>query len=219
MAKIFPVPPILFASCFAWFFILFATTTNNALVFATFINPSNAEEPQSQEWLTKFIACVAVLVVASLHYRFVNIGILSNMVLAAYKVTFLGILTAAGFFAACRDGARHQLRGLNHFAETQSEADVSATNVILAILQVLYSFQGWENASEYHICLVCLRGNDSSTNFIDYVTSEIKGSEKTKKKTLKRGALIAIAVVNVLYILFNLFMVRYHDSHPVSGYF
>lgn len=221
MGKIFPVPPILFASCFAWFFILFATTTNNALVFATFIHPSKTQEPElPDEWLTKFIACVAVLPVACLHYRLVNIGILSNMVLAAYKVTFLGILTAAGFFAACRGGARHQLKGLGHFAETQSKSqEVSATNVILAILQVLYAYQGWENASEYRVRLVCLRGNDSSTNFIDYVTSEIKGSERTKKKTLKRGALIAIAVVNTLYILFNLFMVGYHDLHLASGYF
>lgn len=155
MAKIFPVPPMLFASCFAWFFILFATTTNNALVFSTFINPSKSEEPKlPDEWFTKFIACMAVLVVAGLHYRLVNIGILSNMILAAYKVIFLGILTAAGFFAACRDGARHQLKGLDQFAATQSKSDISATNVILAILQVLYAYQGWENASEYFILLV-----------------------------------------------------------------
>ena len=144
MAKIFPVPPLLFASCFAWFFILFATTTNNAITFATFINPAHAENPN--EWQTKFIACVIVLAVSGLHYRLVNIGILSNNMLAAYKVTFLGALTAAGFFATCRDGARDGLDGRNDYVKSGPGSSTPEDN-ILAILQVLYSYHGWENAS------------------------------------------------------------------------
>ncbi|XHF98274.1 hypothetical protein AWENTII_001834 [Aspergillus wentii] len=182
MAKIFPVPPILFATCFAWFFILFATTTNNAITFATFINPDKADNPD--EWFTKFVACVIVIAIAILHYRLVNIGILSNNLLAAYKVIFLGVLTIAGFVATCRDGARGRLEGLKDYAHTNGK--VSETSIILAILQVLYSYHGWENAN--------------------YVTSEIEGDAETKKRILKRGALIAIAVVNVLYVLFNLFV-------------
>ena len=37
--------------------------------------------------------------------------------------------------------------------------------------------------------------------YTDYVTSDIKGDDK---KILKRGALIAVGVVNCLYISFNL---------------
>lgn len=51
------------------------------------------------------------------------------------------------------------------------------------------------------------------TNSIDYVTSEIQGPPEERKKTLKKGALIAISVVNILYILFNLFVV----SHSIGS--
>lgn len=148
MAKIFPIPPLLFASCFAWFFILFATTTNNAITFAKYINPHEAEKPD--EWFVKFLACVIVLAVSGLHYRLVNIGILANNVLAAYKVFFLGSLTVAGLFATCRDGTRdNRLRGLGDYTKTYG--NVSGTNIALAVLHVLYSYHGWENASMYQL--------------------------------------------------------------------
>jgi hypothetical protein len=43
--------------------------------------------------------------------------------------------------------------------------------------------------------------------FKDYVTSEIRGNAERKKRILKRGALSAIAIVMVLYIAFNFFLV------------
>lgn len=75
------------------------------------------------------VAWVIVLAVSELHYRMVNIGILSNNVLAAYKVGFLGILTAAGFFATCRDGARHRLSGLQGYINSGSEARAFERNI------------------------------------------------------------------------------------------
>ncbi|PLN84779.1 amino acid transporter [Aspergillus taichungensis] len=179
LAKIFPVPPMVFASAFAWFFVLFATTTNNSITFATYINPHDIEDPD--EWMVKFIACAAVLAVACLHYRMVNIGIQTNNILAAYKVIFLGVMGVAGLIATCRNGTRGELAGLNDYTSPGDGRPLLGGNVSLAILQVLYSYHGWENAN--------------------YVTSEIKGDDK---ETLKRGALIGVGVVNCLYILFNL---------------
>ena len=44
---------------------------------------------------------------------------------------------------------------------------------------------------------------------LDYITSEIRGDDTEKKKHLRKGALIAIAVVSFLYIFLNLVMVSY----------
>ena len=136
---------MVFASAFAWFFVLFATTTNNSITFATYINPNDIDHPD--ELMVKLIAFVAVLAVAGLHYRMVNIGIQTNNILAAYKVIFLGVLGVGGLIATCLNGARGTLAGLDDYTSTHAAGRLSEGNVTLAILQVLYSYHGWENAS------------------------------------------------------------------------
>ena len=44
---------------------------------------------------------------------------------------------------------------------------------------------------------------------LDYVTAEIKGDEEERRRILKKGALIAVAVVSSLYIFLNLVMVGF----------
>ncbi|KAL2822905.1 amino acid permease-domain-containing protein [Aspergillus granulosus] len=192
ISKVFPVPPLLFASAFSWVFIAFATSTTNSITFARYINPNKAEAPDV--WFTKFFACVIVVGICAVHYRFVNIGIAANNILAAYKVLFLGILVIAGFIETCRQGAHGQLPGLGDY--TMTYGSPSPTNIALAILQVLYSYQGWENAN--------------------YVTSEIKGDGEHKKRRLKRGAIIAISVVVTLYISFNMFVFFILDFNSIT---
>jgi amino acid transporter len=102
------------------------------------------------EWLTKFIACWIVVAVSLLHYRLVNIGIIANDLLALGKVAFLGILIVAGFVGVCRDGNSGNLRGIHDYVQTFG--NVTPTNIILAILLVLFSYQGWENASTSYGC-------------------------------------------------------------------
>lgn len=62
--------------------------------------------------------------------------------------TFLGVLTVASLVATCRNATRdNELRGLGDY--TQTYGKVSGANIALAILHVLYSYHGWENASIY----------------------------------------------------------------------
>ncbi|KAL4761141.1 APC family permease [Aspergillus foveolatus] len=193
ISKIFPVPPLLFASAFAWVFIAFATPTSNSVTFARYINPTKDGQPDV--WFTKFFACVIVVGICAVHYRLVNIGIWANDCLAVYKVLFLLVLVLAGFVETCRQAADGGLLGVGDYATTHGNP--SPTNVALAILQVLYSYQGWENAN--------------------YVTSEIKGAGEHKKRRLKRGAFIAISVVMFLYISFNMFVFFILDFEAVTN--
>lgn len=123
----------------------YSTSVANAFNFALFADYPETDKPN--EWKIKFIACVIVVAVAALHYRKVNLGILANNTLALYKVLFLTILTFAGFIVTCIDGAHGQLQGLNDYATTKVE-HVTPTNVVLALLMVLFSYDGWENASK-----------------------------------------------------------------------
>ncbi|KAL4915416.1 amino acid permease-domain-containing protein [Aspergillus aurantiobrunneus] len=175
VSKVFPVPLLLFASAFSWVFIAFATPTTNSITFATHINPNKTEEPDV--WFTKFFACVIVVGICDLHHRFVNTGIAANNLLAVFK------------------GANGDLPGLGDFRTTGGSP--SPTNIALGILQVLYSYQGWENAN--------------------YVTSAIEGNKEHKQRTLKRGAFAAISVVATLHIAFNMFLFFILDSAQITS--
>jgi amino acid transporter len=136
-------------------FVAFATSTTNSITFARYINPDNAEDPDV--WFTKFFACVIVVGICAVHHRFLTIGIAANNILAAYKVLFLGVLVIAGLVETIRQGAFGHLLGLDDY--TTTHGNPSATNIILAVLQVLYSYQGWENASTRRQASVCYLRN------------------------------------------------------------
>ncbi|KAL4782538.1 amino acid permease-domain-containing protein [Aspergillus varians] len=199
ISKVFPIPPLFFASAFSWFFIAFATPTTNSITFARYINPNNAEDPDV--WFTKFFACVIVVGICAMHYCFVTVGIAANKFLAGYKVLFLGVMVIAGLIETCRQGALGRLQGVGDY--TMTHGSPSATNIALAILQVLYTYQGWENAN--------------------YVISGIKGVGEHRNRRLKWGALIAVTVVVMLYISFNMFFFILefqtitHQKHNVAA--
>ncbi|KAL4757473.1 APC family permease [Aspergillus foveolatus] len=65
ISKIFPVPPLLFASAFEWVFIASATPTSNSVTFARYINPT--KDGQRDVWFTKFFACVIVVGICAVH--------------------------------------------------------------------------------------------------------------------------------------------------------
>ncbi|OJD36866.1 high affinity methionine permease [Diplodia corticola] len=201
ISKLFPSPPLLVETSFAWFFVSFSTSANNALMFARFcILLANKES----EWLMKFVACVITIAISLLHYRLLSIGIAANNILATYKAGLLLVFVLAGLVAVCQEGAHRNLRGSSDFSsmypdpsssersnwcykepasQDSKEGQVSGANVALAALLVLYSYQGWENSN--------------------YVASEIEGTPSQQRRVLKRGALLAVTVVSSLYILFN----------------
>lgn len=52
---------------------------------------------------------------------------------------------------------------------------------------------------------------------LDYVAAKIKGNDDEKRKTLKKGTLIAVAVVSFLYIFLNVVIVSCKTVVPVLG--
>lgn len=42
---------------------------------------------------------------------------------------------------------------------------------------------------------------------LDYITADIEGNVREKRRKLKKGALWAVGIVSLLYISFNLFFV------------
>lgn len=97
-------------------------------------------------------------------------GLFLNRIFAYYKVGLLASIFIAGTAARHHPGS-----GADDW--NRSRTGYSNSRTLSALIYILYSYQGWENAN--------------------YVGGEIKA----ERKTLRRGAFLAVLTVTVLYIL------------------
>lgn len=104
------------------------------------------------EWLQKFVGCWLVVGICLLHYRLVNIGIHANNSLAAIKVVGVGLLFLIGLFGGLPKESHENggIPGARDFGNS-NETIRAPANSAVAIFLVLYSFQGWENASKHRL--------------------------------------------------------------------
>ena len=98
------------------------------------------------EWLQKFVGCWLVVGICLLHYRLVNIGIYANNFLAAFKVLVVFLFLLIGLCGGIpKESHQHASKDFGNSKETIR----APANSAVAIFLVLYSFQGWENASKH----------------------------------------------------------------------
>ncbi|OCL12989.1 amino acid transporter [Glonium stellatum] len=168
-----PAPGMLSAVIFAGFFLILASSAGNAIAFAKHVLLAAQDGTNSMELdgrLVHFFAVTVVLAVCLLHYFSHRFGMFLNRVLALFKGLLLFSIFVAGVIASRKEGS-----GLSDFRHVPGKhANVDS---IAALVLILYSYQGWENAN--------------------YVAGEIRAPSKT----LKHGAFIAVGLVTLLYLL------------------
>ena len=172
-------------------FILFAVSTGNSISFSTYILRAATGDGQSGSWLNRGIAVAAITVVCLIHAFTPKLGIMLSNALGTFKLVLLLLVVCAGFatLAGSTVGGRSDTftsfagpgdAVLSSSSSSSSSATSTTAGYALALLQVLYSYSGWENAN--------------------YVLGEV---QKPQGRTLKRAAPLAVAVITILYILAN----------------
>ena len=128
---------------FSSFFILVSNTTANALAFARFVMlaalPQSTKITDLDPNVVKLIAVDILSVVCLLHAFSSRLGLVLNKVLALYKLVLLLAVFIAGLCVGRRDLS----------VEPDQDA-VLPQSTIGAIVLVLYSYTGWENAN--YVC-------------------------------------------------------------------
>ncbi|KAK4663394.1 hypothetical protein QC763_0098100 [Podospora pseudopauciseta] len=134
----------------------------------------NGVTPDVNRDLVRFLGIVVLSVICLLQYFSPSAGRRLNRGFAAIKIlTLIALIGVAGNTARVR---RQDNEG--HSAEWQEENPVtSPLSFAKAILAVLFSFEGWENAT--------------------FVAGEIP---RHQHKVLQKGFIIAVVVVGVLYL-------------------
>ncbi|KAK4188704.1 putative permease [Podospora australis] len=210
LERVYQRPRYLATCIFAVQFILFAISTGGSISFSSYLlraalgtsESENKENPLREDspargWADRGIAVAAITVVCLIHSFAPRWGIWMSNGLGAFKLVLLTLIVCTGFAAlsgktamprpdpsnfSSFDGPPWPIHNTTSGTSTEPRetASSAAAGYALALLQVLYSYGGWENAN--------------------YVLTEVRDAPKT----LRRAAPIAISVVTVLYVLANI---------------
>jgi amino acid transporter len=170
--EVWPSPELLSTVLYSGYFICFGNSAGNSVAFAKHVvAASSAEIVLSTKFDKRLVNLVAVsilTIICFINYFSKDAGLFLNKLLAWYKVGLLSTVFIAGVVVRNQPGS-----GISDWGEYHEGRSVADT--LSALIYILYSFQGWENAN--------------------YVAGEIKAD----KPTLQRGGFLAIITVTLLY--------------------
>jgi amino acid transporter len=122
------------------------------------IDPTN---PTPDDRLLKFLSFVTISFICLIHVFSRKMGLVLNNCLAIYKIALLTFVVLAGFVALAGTRAKGADRsseyGIKNLDNAFSGPNGGPYGYATAILGVLFSYQGWENANYVsHPCILNL---------------------------------------------------------------
>jgi amino acid transporter len=142
-----------------------------------------------------------------------RLGIWLSNGLGAFKLILLLLVVCTGFAALAGRTVTPTPGNFSSFHGPGSahgpgddSGEASAAGYALALLQVLYSYSGWENANYVSDYLGChFKQQDAKANRDCLkVLTEVRDAPRT----LRRAAPLAAAAITLLYVLANIAYVR-----------
>lgn len=181
LERVYRHPKYLATCVLAAQMILLGFSAGNALAFGRYVLfASGSKSPDG--WIARGIAVACVSFSVLMHSLLPKWGIRLFSVLGIFKVIVLLVIVCSGFAALAGQGRKKNPRNFeNAFAIEHGDGygGGGAYAYANALLNVVYSYKGWENAN--------------------YVVGELK----RPRKTLAVAAPLAVGVVTILYMLAN----------------
>ncbi|EAQ86414.1 hypothetical protein CHGG_07667 [Chaetomium globosum CBS 148.51] len=181
LERIFRRPRRLATSVFAVQIVLLGFSAGNSLAFGRYVLLA-VGHPMPDGWIPRAIAVACMTFVVVLHGVFPKWGLRLTNALGIFKVLVLLLIVFSGFAALA--GYRlvpdpHNFDDFWAVEKGDGYGGGGAYAYATALLQVVYSYKGWENAN--------------------YVMGELKNPQRT----LKIAAPLAVVGITVLYVLAN----------------
>ncbi len=181
LERIFRRPRQLATSIFAVQIVLLGFSAGNSLAFGRYVLLAIGH-PMPDGWIPRIIAVTCMTCVIVLHAVFPRWGLRLTNALGIFKVLVVLLIVFAGFAALA--GYRlvpdsHNFDNFWAIEKGDGYGGGGAYAYATALLQVVYSYKGWENAN--------------------YVMGELKNPQRT----LKIAAPLAVVGVTLLYVLAN----------------
>ncbi|KAK1760169.1 amino acid/polyamine transporter I [Echria macrotheca] len=181
LERVFRRPRYLATSVFAVQMILLGFSAGNSLAFGRYVLLA-AGHPMPDGWAPRAIAVLCISFVVTLHATKPKWGLRLTNALGVFKVLVVLVIVFSGFAALA--GYRlvpnpHNFDNIWAIEKGDGYGGGGAYAFATALLQVVYSYKGWENAN--------------------YVLGELKNP----RRTLSIAAPLAVVGVTILYVLAN----------------
>lgn len=181
-------PELLATVLFSIFFISISNSGGNSIQFAKHIlltaNPEVVTTTELDKRLISYIAISVLTLVCFIHYFSRNSGLLLNLGFAVYKIFLVIVFIIFGCIASSRP---------DNGKSDWGDQPIKSKNVLAAMIYIMYSYQGWENANYVS------RNVHKAIKHTD--SFQVGGELKVKSQSLKRGAFLAVGIVTLLYTL------------------
>ncbi|RPB05326.1 amino acid transporter [Choiromyces venosus 120613-1] len=177
LERIYTRPKYLASCTYAIIMVLLGNSAGNTITFGRYILLA-AGKPFPTPWEQRGIAVGVLTFCCLLHSFLPKWGVRLSNALGVFKVVILLLIVFSGF-AALAGNIRIDEKP-NNFTSAFEGRRGDATSYTSALLNIIYSYRGWENAN--------------------YVLGEIKNPQRT----LKLAAPVAVIAVTVLYMLVNI---------------
>lgn len=136
---------------FAILFVLLGNTAANSIAFAKHMLAAFYDDPNPDYNLQKFVALICITFICLIHLFSRQMGIYVNNTLALYKVALLVFVVVTGFVCLAGRGGKDlepdDTYGVKNLRGAFDGPQKSPYDYASAMLHILYSFQGWENAN------------------------------------------------------------------------
>ncbi|KAI5795328.1 amino acid/polyamine transporter I [Peziza echinospora] len=178
LERVYRKPKYLASSVFLSQMVLLGFSSGNSLAFGRYVLfASGSEEPDG--WAARGIAIACITFAVFIHSVFPKWGMRLFNVLGVFKVVVLLLIVFAGFAALNGHLKIDKPNNFENAFSFEPGLGGGVYNYATALLRIVYSYKGWENAN--------------------YVLGEVKNP----RKTLKIAAPLAIGGVMTLYVLAN----------------
>ena len=181
LERVFRRPRYLATSVFAVQIVLLGFSAGNALAFGRYVLLA-VGHPMPDGWVPRAIAVACITFVILLHAALPKWGLGLTNALGIFKVLVLLLIVFSGFAALAGYRLVPDPQNFDNFwgiEKGDGYGGGGAYAYATALLQVVYSYKGWENAN--------------------YVMGELKNP----RRTLKIAAPLAVIGITVLYVLVN----------------
>jgi amino acid transporter len=143
--EVFRSPELFAAILFSMFFITVPNTDGNSLQFAKHVLltalPDVTDTTQLDKRLISLVAICVLTFVSFIHYFSRNSGLLLNLVFAIYKIILVFIFVVCGCIASGQS---------DNGKSDWGDQPIQSKNALAAMIYIIYSYQGWENAN--YVC-------------------------------------------------------------------
>ncbi|RPA75182.1 amino acid permease [Ascobolus immersus RN42] len=179
LERVYRRPKYLATSVLLSQMVLLGFSSGNSLAFGQYVLfAAGIENPD--KWVARGIAIACITFAVLLHAIFPKWGMRISNVLGAFKVVVLLLIVFSGFAALAGHLKVPKPNNFDNAFSIDEDLGGGVYNYANALLRIVYSYKGWENAN--------------------YVMSELK----KPKKTLSIAAPLALAGVTILYVLANI---------------